>query len=162
MNQSLLARLPLLAMSLALLLTAGACASRPPMLNCLVDQSTITEGDSLSVQTSSIDFDLETLNFNWTATSGIRPPEVVFGTRNMNARGSSAVYDSTGIRAGRYTIRVDATGDGRRVNCSVNLIVEKNKQAPSVACEPANLRVIEGQSTTRVGIEPSFAATRGA
>ena len=148
MSPSFRSRLPLLAASLALLLITGACARRPPILNCVVDQSTVIEGARISIETNSTDFDIDALTFNWTATSGIRPPEVVFGTRNVNAGGSTAVYDSTGIRAGRYTIRVDASGDGRQANCSVNVTVEKNKQAPTVVCGPNDVRVTEGQSTT--------------
>ena len=132
----------------SLVLTVGACANRPPLLNCLAEQTTITEGDSVTVQTSATDPDSDSLSFNWSATSGVRPNAAVFSTRNVTSQDDSAVYDSTGIAAGRYTIKAEVSDGQHQVGCSVNIIVQKNEQAPSIACEPSNRRVVEGQSTT--------------
>ncbi|MDA2927585.1 PKD domain-containing protein, partial [Acidobacteria bacterium AH-259-G07] len=130
-------KLPLLLSSLTCLLAAGGCVNRPPVLNCVVHPQTITEGDSTTVQTNATDPNDDPLSFAWSATSGRVTPQ-----------NGSAVYDSTGLARGRYTIKAEVRDKKHTVSCSVFLNVHKNKQAPTIACDPSNVRVTEGRSRT--------------
>ncbi|MDA2933183.1 OmpA family protein [Acidobacteria bacterium AH-259-D05] len=140
-------RVRLLLMGLVLLLAAEGCANRPPVLSCVVEPTIVREGDLVTVRTNVTDSDKASLSFTWSATSGIGPDAVVFSTRNVTPQDSSAVYDSTGVRVGRYTIKAEVNDGKHQVSCSVNVMVVKNKQAPAVACNPSQVRVTEGQST---------------
>ncbi|MDA2935028.1 PKD domain-containing protein [Acidobacteria bacterium AH-259-D05] len=133
-------------MGLILPLAAEGCANRPPILNCVPKQTTVTEGDLVTIQTNATDPDRDSLTHEWSATSGIRSNAVVLSTRNIAPQNGSGVYNSTGVKAGRYTIKAEVSDGKHRVSCSVNVMVEKNKQAPTVACTPSDVRFIEGQS----------------
>ncbi|MDA2935502.1 PKD domain-containing protein, partial [Acidobacteria bacterium AH-259-D05] len=132
-------RLPLLLGSVVLLLAAGGCANRPPLLNCLVDQSTVTEGDSVTIQSNATDPDRnDQLTFNWSADRG-----------RLSGQNGSVVFDSTGLSPGNYTVSLEVRDKKQNLaTCEVNLAVDKNRIAPTVACEPSDLRVTEDQSTT--------------
>ncbi|MDA2933105.1 SPOR domain-containing protein [Acidobacteria bacterium AH-259-D05] len=128
---SILHRGPLQLIALVLLFTAEAYANRAPMLSCVADRTTVTEGDLVAIQTNATDPDKDRLNFSWSATSGIKSNAVVFSDRNITAQNDSATYDSTGVKAGRYTIKAEVSDGVHQVSCSVFVIVEKNEQAPN-------------------------------
>ncbi|MDA2923835.1 PKD domain-containing protein [Acidobacteria bacterium AH-259-L09] len=134
-------KLPLLLSSLTFLLAAGGCVNRPPVLNCVVDPQTVTEGDSVTIETNASDPNNDPLSFDWGATRGKVTPQ-----------NGSAVWDSSGVLAGltrgRYTITAEVRDKTHTVPCSVFVTVEKNKQAPTIACDPSNVRVTEGRSRT--------------
>ncbi|MFQ5929523.1 MAG: OmpA family protein, partial [Acidobacteriota bacterium] len=110
-----------------------------PVLNCVVEPQTITEGDSATVQSNATDPDKnEQLSFEWSATSGKITPQ-----------NGSAVYDSTGLAPGSYSVSLEVRDKKQNTaSCEVDLRVEKNKQAPTIACDPSNVRVTEGRSRT--------------
>ncbi|MEE8347991.1 MAG: OmpA family protein [Acidobacteriota bacterium] len=132
-------RLPLLLGSVVLLLVAGGCANRPPVLNCVADNSTITEGDSVTIQSNATDPDRnDQLTFSWSADRG-----------RLSDQNGSASFDSSGLSAGSYNVGLEVRDKKQNLaSCEVTLRVDKNKLAPTVACTPSNVNVTEGQSTT--------------
>lgn len=132
-------RLPLLLGSVVLLLVAGGCANRPPVLNCIADMSTIIEGNSVTIQSNATDPDRnDQLSFNWSAAQG-----------SLSTQNGSASFDSTGLSPGNYTVGLEVRDKKQNLaTCEVSLTVDKNKIAPVIACEPSNVNVTEGQSTT--------------
>ncbi len=130
-------RLPLLLGSVVVLLAAGGCANRPPVLNCVADQTTLTEGDSTTIQSNATDPDRnDQLTFAWTADQG-----------RLVAQNGSAVFDSTSLSPGTYTVSLEVEDTKQHVAiCEIDLTVGKNAMAPTVSCEPSNMLVTEGQS----------------
>ncbi|MCH8321024.1 MAG: OmpA family protein [Acidobacteria bacterium] len=130
-------RLPLLLGSVVVLLTAGGCANRPPLLNCIADQTSLIEGESTTIQSNATDPDRnDQLTFAWTADQG-----------RLVAQNGSAVFDSTSLSAGTYTVSLEVSDEKQHVAiCEVDLTVGKNAMAPTVSCEPSNMLVTEGQS----------------
>jgi len=130
-------RLPLLLASLVFLLAAGGCANKPPILNCVVDQSTLIEGESTTIQSNATDPDRnDQLTFAWSVTQG-----------SLVAQNGSAVFDSTSLPQGTYTISLEVTDEKlHAATCEIDVRVGKNSMAPTIACEPSNIIVTEGQS----------------
>ena len=130
-------RLPLLLGSVVVLLAAGGCANRPPVLNCIADQTSLIEGESTTIQSNATDPDRnDQLTFAWTADQG-----------SLVAQNGSAVFDSTSLSAGTYTVSLEVEDKKQHVAiCEVDLTVGKNSMAPTIACEPSNMLVTEGQS----------------
>ena len=132
-------RLPLLLGSVVLLLIAGGCANRPPVLNCVADMSSVTEGNSVTIQSNATDPDRnDQLTFSWSAAQG-----------SLSTQNGSASFDSSGLSAGNYTVGLEVRD--KKLNlatCEVSLMVDKNRMAPMVACAPSDVNVTEGQSTT--------------
>lgn len=131
-------RLPFLLISTLSVLAAAGCANRPPVLNCLVEQETVTEGEQTTIRTNATDPNRDPLTFEWNTTGG-----------KVNSQNGSAIFDSSGLSAGRYTITANVSDQKNpAVTCSVSVAVGKNQQPPTVSCDPSNVRVTEGQSTT--------------
>ena len=130
-------RLPLLLGSVVVLLAAGGCANRPPILNCVADQTSLTEGESTTIQSNATDPDRnDQLTFSWSADQG-----------RLVAQNGSAVFDSTSLSPGTYTVSLEVEDKKQHVAiCEVDLTVGKNAMAPTISCEPSNMLVTEGQS----------------
>ncbi len=130
-------RLPLLLGSVVVLLAAGGCANRPPVLNCIADQTSLIEGESTTIQSNATDPDRnDQLTFAWTADQG-----------SLVAQNGSAVFDSTSLGAGTYTVSLEVSDEKQHVAiCEIDLTVGKNAMAPTISCEPSNMLVTEGQS----------------
>ena len=144
----ILHRALLLGGGLGFLVVGGACVDRLPVLSCLTDQTTVTEGDLIVVETISKNLDPDSLILDWSATRDIEFDMATLSSRKNTDQGRSAVFDTAGAPAGRYTIAVDATDGRNQASCSVAVTVEKNKQAPSLVCAPSNIRVTKGESMT--------------
>ena len=131
-------RLPLLLGSVVVLLAAGGCANRPPVLNCVADQLTLTEGESTTIQSNATDPDRnDQLTFAWTADQGAL----------VDQGDGSAVFDSTSLGAGTYTVSLEVKDKKQQAAiCEIDLTVGKNSMAPTASCEPSNMLVTEGQS----------------
>lgn len=129
-------RLPLLVATALFLLVGGGCVNRPPMLNCIVEPQTVTEGQTATIRSNANDPNNDPLTFEWSSSSG-----------RVSGQ-SAATFDSTGLSPGRYTVTANVRDEKNTVTCSVDVNVEKNKQPPTVSCNPSNVSVTEGQSTT--------------
>ena len=141
-------RVLLLINSLLLLAAAAGCANRPPILNCVADQMIVPQGTSVTVDSNASDPEGKPLTYEWAATSDLNPNAVVFGENRIRAQDTSATYDTQGLPLGRYTLRANVRDSKNTSTCSVNVTVDKNRQAPTIACEPSSLQVTEGQSAT--------------
>jgi outer membrane protein OmpA-like peptidoglycan-associated protein len=101
--------------------------------------STVIEGGSVSIQSNATDPDRnDQLTFNWSADQG-----------SLSSQNGSASFDSTGLSPGSYTVGLEVRDKKQNLaTCEVSLTVDKNRMAPMVACEPSNVNVTEGQSTS--------------
>lgn len=112
--------------------------NRPPTVSCDPTQATVTERDSVTVNASVIDVDDDDLTITWTASGG-----------RVRSNNRSAVFDSTGLNPGRYTVKADVTdGDGATASCSADINVSKRNQAPTIQCQNQRRSVQVGQSIT--------------
>ena len=65
----------------------------------------------------------------------------------MDQGDGSAVFDSTSLGAGTYTVSLEVADKKQNVAiCEIDLTVGKNSMAPTASCEPSNMLVTEGQS----------------
>lgn len=112
--------------------------NRPPTASCSVSADSVVEGGSVTVTADVDDPDDDVLNVEWKSSAG----------RLSQTGDYSVSFDSTGLEPGQYTVVANVSDDDNLVSCSVDITVEKNKQPPTVACEPSSTSVTEGQSTT--------------
>ena len=150
-------RVPLLLIAFILVLTPKAYANRPPLLNCVANRTTITEGDLVAIKTNATDPDKDPLNFYWSATSGIRPNAVVFSTRNITPQqNGSAVYDSTNVAAGRYTVKAEVSDGTHQTSCSIGVTVRDDRDGTAT---PTQSFSVPQKSVVQInGIHPDKAA----
>ena len=122
-----------------LLVATGGCVNRPPTLNCATERTTLTEGQSVTINSNASDPNKnDQLTFSWSTTDG-----------KITSQNGLASFDSTGLKPGSYTVELEVRDPKQNTaTCSIDLQVEKNKQAPTIACESASPTVTEGQSTT--------------
>ena len=132
-------RLILFIASSVLLLTGIGCANRPPVLNCVADPATLMEGRTTTIQSNATDPDRrDQLTFNWQSTQG-----------RLTPHNDTAVFDASGLAPGNYPVSLEVRDEKQHVaTCEVVVAVERNRQPPTIACEPSSVRVTEGQSTT--------------
>lgn len=111
--------------------------NRPPTASCAADRTTVTEGESVRITATVDDSDDDSLAVTWKASGG-----------RLSQADSSATLDTTGLAAGRYSVMAEVSDGAAVASCSVDVTVEKRKMAPTIACEPATVSVMMGQSTT--------------
>lgn len=120
-----------------LLLSSVGCANRPPTLNCVAEPGTVTEGDTATIKTNAVDPENKPLSFDWQADRG-----------KLTSQDETALFDSSGLSPGTYSVSADVRDQKNQVSCSVDLTVVKRKLAPTISCNPSSVNVTEGQSTT--------------
>ena len=90
--------------------------NRPPSVQCSVDQEVLVEGDLTTIRVTVSDPDDEVLGITWTASSG-----------RITLNGDSAIFDSTGLPAGQYTVNTELDDGENSSGCTVHILVrEKN------------------------------------
>lgn len=114
--------------------------NRPPTIECTAERATVTEGDSVTVRAIVTDPDDDVLTISWRAPAG--------GT--VTQRNGEAVFNSSGLTPGRYTVIGEVTDGEHVATCSVDITVEKRMLAPTVTCEPAAVSVTIPDSVTLV------------
>ncbi len=88
--------------------------NRAPTIRCDPEHSIVREGDSATVRVQITDSDDSFLSLTWRASSG-----------HISQHGTTVVFDSTGLQAGKYTVSAEV-GDGERTaSCSTEITVEK-------------------------------------
>ncbi len=111
--------------------------NRPPTIECAADKTTIIERDTATVRATATDEDDDTLSVAWRTSGG-----------KLTQQENSAVFDSTGLTPGKYTVTAEVTdGEGATATCTSDITVEKRKVAPTITCQPG-ATIIEGESTT--------------
>jgi outer membrane protein OmpA-like peptidoglycan-associated protein len=111
--------------------------NRPPTVECAVDRATVTEGDSATVRVTVMDEDDDTLSVNWRTSGG-----------RLTQQENAAVFDSTGLEPGRYTVTAEVSDGTSTATCTSDITVEKRKLPPTVTCQPGTTTIIEGESAT--------------
>ena len=141
----------ILVSSLVLCSTLG-CANRPPVISCAIERPSIIQGESVSVQAEISDRDRffwggddEKLTLTWKADSGTVSGETGPVPRK-GPKSLSGTFDSTGLSPGRYQVIAEVSDRKLTESCTMDITVEKHKEAPTIACEPSSLIVTEGQS----------------
>ncbi len=94
-----------------------------PTMVCTADRSSVAAGASVQITATAADAEHDSLTYSWTASGG-----------TISGSGSSAMFDTSGLPTGRYTVTSHA-GDGRgeTADCSVDV----DAQAPT----PLELRL---------------------
>lgn len=141
------------ALGLAVLVATG-CVNRPPQLDCGAGRASVVEGSSvqLTVQASDPDRftfggDSDKLTLSWSASQG----RVSGGGLDQDANtpvSVSATFDATGLKPGTYQVTAELDDRKLQETCSIDVMVEKNKQKPTIACNPSSVNVTEGKSVT--------------
>jgi outer membrane protein OmpA-like peptidoglycan-associated protein len=111
--------------------------NRPPTVECAVDRATVTEGDSATVRVEVMDEDDDTLSVNWRTSGG-----------RLTQQENAAVFDSTGLEPGRYTVTAEVSDGTSTATCTSDITVEKRKLPPTVTCQPGTVTIVEGESAT--------------
>ncbi len=117
--------------------------NRPPTVECSVDKTTITgsagtiAGDTATVRVTVNDEDDDTLTVNWKTSGG-----------KLTQQENAAVFDSTGLAPGKYTVTAEVTDGQSTATCSSDITVEKRKLPPTISCQPGTATIIETESTT--------------
>ena len=88
--------------------------NRAPTIRCDPEHAVVGEGDSATVRGQITDSDDSFLSLTWRASSG-----------HISPQGTTVVFASTGLQAGKYTVTAEV-GDGERTaSCSTEITVEK-------------------------------------
>lgn len=132
-----------------LLLGAGCCANRPPVLNCSAQPSTVTVGDTATIQSGAMDPEKKPLNYAWEGTQGIQ-----VGDQLKPQPNGTAILDSTGLELGSYTVGVKVSDKKNEVGCEADVTVVKRKLAPEIVCRQQTASVTEGRSV-QLSVEAS-------
>ena len=111
--------------------------NRPPIILCPTNAIALIEGESAAIRAQFNDPDDDELTVTWSATGG-----------RLHDPGATVVFDSTGLDAGSYTLSVEATDGQNLASCSSDILVEKRKIPPTIACEFDVVNVTEGGSIT--------------
>jgi hypothetical protein len=114
------------------------------MITCLADQTSVVEGNSLTLRAETSDPDRfpwggddDKLTLSWQASQG-----------RITQQNGSATFDSTGLNPGTYQVTAEVDDRKLTTTCTFDITVQKNALAPTVACEPGNVFVTSGQTTT--------------
>ena len=144
----------LILMAAILVLVVGGCVNRPPKIDCVADQTTVVEGNSLTLKATTSDpdrmgwgGDSDKLKLTWTADQGKVSGGELTGDANTPVS-VSATFDSSGLDAGMYKVTAEVDDRKLKQSCSFDITVEKNKKAPTIECTPSSASVTEGKSTT--------------
>ena len=88
--------------------------NRSPSVQCSVDQEVLVEGDLTTIRVTVSDPDDEVLGITWTASSG-----------KIILNGDSAIFDSTGLLAGQYTVKTELDDGESSSGCTVHILVRE-------------------------------------
>jgi len=126
---------------LVLLLLAVGCANKPPVLNCTISPSTVTEGQTAVFKPQAVDPEKKEMRYGYQGTERIQ-----VGSRLKPQEDGTAIFDSSGLEPGLYTVGVRVSDKKHDVACTADVTVLKNKIAPVIACESAKRTVTAGGS----------------
>jgi hypothetical protein len=92
--------------------------NRPPVISCAPERNPIIAGERVNIISTASDPDGDPLTYSYSASGG-----------QISGNGPTAVFDSTGLSAGSYTITCTAD-DGRGGRTSANTTVDVQQPAP--------------------------------
>lgn len=92
--------------------------NRPPVISCAPERNPIIAGERVTIVSTASDPDGDPITYSYSASAG-----------QITGNGPTAVFDSTGLSAGSYTITCTAD-DGRGGRTSANTRVDVEQPAP--------------------------------
>jgi outer membrane protein OmpA-like peptidoglycan-associated protein len=123
------------------LVLAVGCTNKPPVLNCTIVPTQVTEGQSAVFKPQAVDPEKKEITYGYQGTERIQ-----VGTRLKPQEDGTAIFDSTGLEPGLYTVGVKVSDKKHDVACTADVTVVKNKIAPEIVCDNPNRNVTEGGS----------------
>ncbi len=97
--------------------------NRPPVISCAPERNPIIAGERVNIVSTASDPDGDPLTYSYAATSG-----------QISGTGPTAVFDSTGLAPGSYTVTCTADdGRGGRTSATTNVDVQQPAPPPQAA-----------------------------
>lgn len=87
--------------------------NRPPTVECQPAGATIAAGESVSIRLNITDTDDDFLSLLWRTPVGM-----------ISEQGTTAMFDSTGVRPGAYTIMAEVSDGEHTASCSTRVRIE--------------------------------------
>ncbi len=103
--------------------------NQPPRIECLTTSVDTFAGNSVELKVKASDPDNDPLTISWSATGG-----------SVTGSGETATYNSTGVKAGIYTVTATAD-DGRGGKASCTMTVTVSERISLGAFAPGGYRV---------------------
>jgi outer membrane protein OmpA-like peptidoglycan-associated protein len=127
---------------LLVLLVVVGCNKRH-VLNCVIEPSTVTEGDTAVFKPQVQDPEKKnmTMRFGYQGTERIQ-----VGSRLKPQDDGTAIFESSGLEPGLYTVGVRVSDNKHDVACTADVTVVKNKIAPEIVCADPSRSITEGGS----------------
>lgn len=99
--------------------------NQPPTVECVPTSAVVRQGDSVTIRALIADPDDDLLSMTWRASAGA-----------ISQRDSLVVFDSTGVKPGRYSVRAEISDGEHIATCSTYITVvtvEKRKMPPGAS-----------------------------
>lgn len=114
--------------------------NRPPTVECTVDNTTIQQRGHATVKVRVNDPDDSQVSITWRSTGG-----------HLIGKGESVTFETGNLletAPGRYAVRAEVSDGTSTATCSVDVVVEKLKIAPTVTCDPTTQTVKMGETAS--------------
>ncbi len=86
--------------------------NEPPSAECKPQTATVREGERVTILLKALDPDDDRLIVTWRTSGG-----------KVTQQGHTAIWDSTGLRAGKYTIKAELNDGNSTANCRTEVTV---------------------------------------
>jgi OmpA family/Bacterial Ig domain/Outer membrane protein beta-barrel domain len=97
--------------------------NRPPVISCAPERNPIIAGERVNIVSTASDPDGDPITYSYSATGG-----------QVSGNGPTAVFDSTGLNAGSYTVTCTADdGQGGRTSATTNVDVQQPAPPPQAS-----------------------------
>ena len=97
--------------------------NRPPVISCAPERNPIIAGERVTIKSTASDPDGDPITYSYSASAG-----------QITGNGPTAVFDSTGLSAGSYTITCTADdGQGGRTSATTRVDVEQPAPPPQAS-----------------------------
>ena len=104
-------------------ITVGKRPNRPPVISCAPERNPIIAGERVTIVSTASDPDGDPITYSYSASGG-----------QITGNGPTAVFDSTGLSAGSYTITCTADdGQGGRTSATTRVDVEQPAPPPQAS-----------------------------
>jgi len=90
--------------------------NRPPKVECTSNRKSVVEGEAVRVRAKASDPDDDSLWLSWKSSGG-----------RLSQENSSVVLDTSGLKAGRYSVMAEVGDDRSVASCSVDIEVKRRK-----------------------------------
>ena len=91
--------------------------NEPPSAECRPESATVFEGERVMIRLRALDPDDDQLIVTWKTTGG-----------KLTRQGRSAIFDTTGVKAGKYTIKAELSDGNSASSCWTEVTVLNRKE----------------------------------